>query len=70
MWRRNVQVKVTSGRWQYLLHSRYCRFRDWIKIEVRRIPMSRHAPDRTRYSLTLHDKYGTRVLGDDNAVKP
>ena len=37
-----------------------------------RLPMSRHAPHGIRYSLTLHDKYGTRVLGYDNAhaVKP
>lgn len=39
----------------------------WIKIEVRQIPMSRHAPHGIRYSLTLHDRYGTRVLGYDNA---
>jgi len=44
----------------------------WIKIEVRRIPMSQQAPHGIRYSLTLHDKYGARVLGYDNAhaVKP
>jgi len=44
----------------------------WIKIEVRRIPTSEHAHHGIRYSLTLHDKYGTRVLGYDNAhaVKP
>ncbi len=44
----------------------------WTKIEVRRVPMSRHAPLGIRYSLTLHDKYGARVLGYDNAhaVKP
>jgi len=37
-----------------------------------RLPMSRHAPHGIRYSLTLHDKYGARVLGYDNAhaVKP
>ena len=36
------------------------------------VPMSQHAPHGIRYSLTLHDKYGTRVLGYDNAhaVKP
>ena len=39
----------------------------WIKIEARRIPPSEHAQHRIRYSLTLHDKYGTRVLGYDNA---
>ncbi|MBL8316162.1 MAG: hypothetical protein JNK55_20695 [Rubrivivax sp.] len=44
----------------------------WIKIEARRIPTSGHAHHGIRYSLTLHDKYGTRVLGYDNAhaVKP
>jgi hypothetical protein len=44
----------------------------WIKIEARRGRSSEHAPHGVRYSLTLHDKYGTRVLGYDNAhaVKP
>ena len=32
----------------------------WMKIEVRRVPMSRHAPHGIRYSLTLHDE--KRVL--------
>ena len=36
----------------------------WIKIEARRIPASEHVHHGIRYSLTLHDKYGTRVLGD------
>ena len=44
----------------------------WIKIEARRIPASEHVHHGIRYSLSLHDKYGTRVLGYDNAhaVKP
>ena len=44
----------------------------WIRIEVRRIPSSEHVHHGIRYSLSLHDKYGTRVLGYDNAhaVKP
>ena len=44
----------------------------WIKIEARRVPPSDHAQHGIRYNLTLHDKYGTRVLGYDNAhaVKP
>lgn len=44
----------------------------WIKIEARRIPASEHVHHGIRYSLTLHDKYGARVLGYDNAhaVKP
>jgi Family of unknown function (DUF6516) len=44
----------------------------WIKIEVWRIPRSEHVHHGISYSLTLHDNYGTRVLGYDNAhaVKP
>ena len=44
----------------------------WIKIDARRAPKSDHAGHGIRYSLTLHDKSGTRVLGYDNAhaVKP
>jgi hypothetical protein len=39
----------------------------WIKMMVRQVPASEHAPHGIRYSLTLHDKYGIRVLGYDNA---
>lgn len=39
----------------------------WIKIEARRVAASEHVLHGIRYSLTLHDKYGTRVLGYDNA---
>ena len=44
----------------------------WIRIEARRVRSSEHALHGIRYRLTLHDKYGTRVLGYDNAhaVKP
>ena len=44
----------------------------WIKVEVRSVELSVHTPHGIRYSLTLHDKYGVRVLGYDNAhaVKP
>lgn len=31
----------------------------WIKVEVCRVPLSRHAPHGIRYSLTLHDKSST-----------
>jgi hypothetical protein len=45
---------------------------DWVMIEVRRIPPSVRVQDGIRYSLSLHDKYGTRVMGYDkaHAVKP
>jgi hypothetical protein len=44
----------------------------WIKIEARKVDPTEHMPHGIRYSLTLHNRYGTRVLGDDNAhaVKP
>jgi len=39
----------------------------WIKVEVRAVEVSEDIPHGIRYSLTLHDRYGTRVLGYDNA---
>ncbi|WP_449106827.1 toxin-antitoxin system TumE family protein [Pseudomonas mohnii] len=44
----------------------------WIKIEAHQVLPSEHIPHGIRYSLTLHDGNGTRVLGYDNAhsVKP
>ena len=39
----------------------------WIKVEVRAVGASEHIPHGIRYSLALHDRYGTRVLGYDNA---
>jgi hypothetical protein len=44
----------------------------WIKVEAKRVEASANAPHGIRYSLTLHNKPGTRVLGYYNAhaVKP
>jgi hypothetical protein len=44
----------------------------WTKFEVRRIEPTQQIPHGVRYSLTLHDRNNTRVLGFDNAhhVKP
>ena len=44
----------------------------WIKIEAWRVAVSKEVPHGIRYSLTLHEPYGKRVLGYDNAhaVKP
>lgn len=44
----------------------------WIKIDARKVDASVDIPHGVRYSLTLHNRYGTRVLGYDNAhaVKP
>jgi hypothetical protein len=40
----------------------------WIKIEARQLDRAtKECPHRIRYSLTLHDRYGKRVLGFDNA---
>ena len=44
----------------------------WIKIEARRVAVSAVVPHGIRYSLSLHEPYGKRILGYDNAhaVKP
>jgi hypothetical protein len=44
----------------------------WIKIEARRVKPAPGIPHGIAYSLTLHEPYGTRILGFDNAhaVKP
>jgi len=40
----------------------------WIKIDAARIPESPEVPHGIRYSLTLHEPYGRRILGYDNAL--
>lgn len=44
----------------------------WIKIEAWLVAVSKDIPHGVRYSLTLHEPYGKRILGYDNAhaVKP
>jgi hypothetical protein len=42
----------------------------WVKIEARAREASSHVPHGISYSLTLHDRYGERVLGFDNAHAP
>jgi hypothetical protein len=44
----------------------------WIRIQAWDVPSNRHIPHGIRYSLTLHNRYGTRLLGYDNAhgVRP
>lgn len=44
----------------------------WIKLEAWRVEASSSTPHGVRYSLTLHEPYGRRILGYDNAhaVKP
>ena len=40
----------------------------WIKIEANQLKhATKECPHRIRYCLTLHDRYGKRVLGFDNA---
>jgi hypothetical protein len=39
----------------------------WTKFEVRRVTASPEIPYGIRYSLTLHDRNNTRILGFDNA---
>ncbi len=40
----------------------------WIKIEARKLDQAtKEYPHRIKYCLTLHDRYGKRLLGFDNA---
>lgn len=39
----------------------------WMKIEAKRVSISRSIPHGVRYSLTLHDRNNVRVAGYDNA---
>lgn len=44
----------------------------WLKIEAWRVTPTPEVPHGVRYSLTLHEPYGERILGYDNAhgIKP
>ncbi|CDG53571.1 hypothetical protein KV699_19895 [Vreelandella titanicae] len=42
----------------------------WVKFEVRRVEATPNIPHGIKYSLTLHHKSGTRLLGFDNAHAP
>ena len=44
----------------------------WIKLEASQVEVSDTVPHGIKYSLTLHEPHGKRILGYDNAhvVKP
>lgn len=44
----------------------------WVKFEVSKVERSKDRPHGIKYSLTLHDPEGNRIMGFDNAhpVKP
>ncbi len=39
----------------------------WVKFDVSKTTVTKERPHGLRYSLTLHDKYGKRLMGFDNA---
>jgi Family of unknown function (DUF6516) len=41
----------------------------WVKFEAKEIKQSEGRPHGIKYSLTLHNKYGERIIGFDNAHK-
>ena len=43
------------------------RARFWVKFEARRVEPDAERPHGIRYSLTLHDAKGARLVGFDNA---
>jgi hypothetical protein len=42
----------------------------WVEIRAWTVPATRDIPHGLRYSLTLHEAHGTRILGYDNAHAP
>lgn len=41
--------------------------RYWVKLMVKRVPVTPERPQGIRYSLTLHDESNARLVGFDNA---
>lgn len=39
----------------------------WVKFEIKRVEKTRERPHGLRYSFTLHDPQGQRLIGYDNA---
>lgn len=39
----------------------------WFKFEARKVEKNEHRPHGIKYSITLHDRNNTRILGFDNA---
>jgi len=39
----------------------------WVKFEIKRVQPTPERPHGLRYSFTLHDPHGTRLIGYDNA---
>lgn len=42
----------------------------WVKFSVRRIKADKERPHGIKYSLTLHNEKGERIVGYDNAHAP
>jgi Family of unknown function (DUF6516) len=39
----------------------------WFKFQAKRVEISEYRPHGIKYSITLHDRNNTRILGFDNA---
>ncbi|MFO7555965.1 MAG: DUF6516 family protein [Desulfobacterales bacterium] len=39
----------------------------WVKFEAKSVKPTKHIPHGIKYSLTLHDRNNTRIIGFDNA---
>jgi len=39
----------------------------WVKFSAKKITANEHRPFGVKYSLTMHNQYGTRLVGFDNA---
>lgn len=71
---RNTKLKITGLENLLSLHDEIFPMEGgyWTKFEVWRVEPIEQVPHGIRYSLTLHDRNNTRLIGFDNAhaVKP
>lgn len=63
----DIQTLVNLDGQKFWLNPKY-----WVKFDVRRVEATPRIPHGIKYSLTLHDRNNTRILGFDNAhlIKP
>lgn len=61
----DLQVLLDLDRQEFILKNGFC-----AKIRAWKVKPSEQIPHGIRYSLTLHDRNNTRILGYDNAEAP
>ena len=60
--RKDLEVLLELDGIEYGISNGY-----WVKFSVIETKPNRHRPHGIKYSLTMHNQYGTRLVGFDNA---